>query len=137
MKFKKTIILAFILTVNLQGFSQEVLTKKEALRITLANNFGIKIANNNLETAKNNSSIYNTGLLPTATLSSGASFRRDNQTITRQDASATSISGAITKSYNASVNLNYILFDGLGRKYNYQQLKETYNLTALQARETH
>ena len=77
-----------------------------------------------------------TGLLPTATLSSGASFRRDNQTITRQDASATSISGAITKSYNASVNLNYILFDGLGRKYNYQQLKETYNLTALQARET-
>ena len=36
MKFKKTIILAFILTVNLQGFSQEVLTKKEALRITLA-----------------------------------------------------------------------------------------------------
>ncbi|MDA9363853.1 TolC family protein, partial [Polaribacter sp.] len=136
MKFKKTIILAFILTVNLQGFSQEVLTKKEALRITLANNFGIKIANNNLETAKNNSSIYNTGLLPTATLSSGASFRRDNQTITRQDASATSISGAITKSYNASVNLNYILFDGLGRKYNYQQLKETYNLTALQAKET-
>tara|TARA_B110000091_G_scaffold213851_1_gene264720 strand:- start:1947 stop:3272 length:1326 start_codon:yes stop_codon:yes gene_type:complete len=136
MKFKKTAILAFILTATLQGFSQEVLTKKEALRITLANNFGIKIANNNLETAKNNSSIYNTGLLPTATLSSGASYRQDNQTITRQDASATSISGAITKSYNASVNLNYILFDGLGRKYNYQQLKETYNLTALQARET-
>ena len=28
------------------------------------------------------------------------------------------------------------MFDGLGRKYNYQQLKETYNLSQLQARET-
>jgi outer membrane protein TolC len=32
--------------------------------------------------------------------------------------------------------LNYIIFDGLGRKYNYQQLKETYNLTELQAKQT-
>jgi len=136
MKFKTTTILVFILTATLSGFSQGILTKKEALRITLENNFGIKMANNNVAVAKNNSSIYNTGYLPTAALSSGANFRRDNQTITRQDQSSTSINGAVTKSYNASVNLNYILFDGLGRKYNYQQLKETYNLTALQAKET-
>jgi outer membrane protein TolC len=32
--------------------------------------------------------------------------------------------------------VNYTIFDGLGRKYNYQQLKETYNLSELQARET-
>jgi len=32
--------------------------------------------------------------------------------------------------------LNYTLFDGLGRKYNYKQLQETYNLSELQARET-
>ena len=136
MKFKTTTILVFILTATLSGFSQGILTKKEALRITLENNFGIKIANNNVAVAKNNSSIFNAGYLPTAALSSGANFRRDNQTITRQDQSSTSINGAVTKSYNASVNLNYILFDGLGRKYNYQQLKETYNLTALQAKET-
>ena len=136
MKFKKAYILVFIFTAILQGFSQEILTKKEALRITLENNFGIKIANNNLEVAKNNSSIYNTRFLPTASLSSGANYRRDNQTITRQDGTSTSIDGAVTKSYNASVNLNYTIFDGLGRKYNYQQLKETYNLTELQAKET-
>jgi outer membrane protein TolC len=34
------------------------------------------------------------------------------------------------------VNVNYLIYDGLGRKYNYQQLKETYNLTELQAKET-
>ena len=136
MKFNRSYILVLISTVTLQGFSQEILTKEDALKITLENNFGIQIANNNLEVAKNNSSIYNTRYLPTASLSSGANYRRDNQTITRQDGSATSIDGAITNSYNASVNLNYILFDGLGRKYNYQQLKETYNLSALQAKET-
>ena len=98
--------------------------------------FGVKIANNNLEVAKNNTSIYNTGFLPTASISSGANYSRNNQTNTPQTGVATSTTGAVTKSYNASIGLNYTLFDGLGRKYNYQQLKETYNLTELQARET-
>ena len=136
MKSNKITILIFLFLGALQGFSQEILTKKEALKITLENNFGIKIATNNIEIAKNNSSIYNSGFLPTATVSSGANFRQDNQTIDRQDGSSISIDGAETKSYNASLNLNYIIFDGLGRKYNYQQLKETYNLTELQAKQT-
>jgi outer membrane protein TolC len=136
MKSNKITILIFLFLGALQGFSQEILTKKEALKITLENNFGIKIATNNIEIAKNNSSIYNSGFLPTATVSSGANFRKDNQTIDRQDGSSISIDDAETKSYNASINLNYIIFDGLGRKYNYQQLKETYNLTELQAKQT-
>jgi outer membrane protein len=136
MKFNKTGILIIVFLSTLQGFSQEILTKKEALKITLENNFGIKIANNNLEVAKNNSSIYNTGFLPTAGISSGANYSRNNQTVTPQEGASRSTSGAVTKSYNASLNLNYTIFDGLGRKYNYQQLKETYNLTELQAIET-
>ncbi|AUC85542.1 transporter [Polaribacter sp. ALD11] len=136
MKIIKNTVLAVVFLSTLQGVSQEILTKKEALKITLENNFGIKIANNNLEVAKNNTSIYNTGFLPTASLSSGANYRNDNQTINRQDGTSTIVSGAVTKSYNASLNVNYIIFDGLGRKYNYQQLKETYNLTELQAKET-
>jgi len=136
MKIIRNTILIVGLLSTLQGISQEILTKKEALEITLENNFGIKIANNNLAVAKNNKSIYNTGFLPTASISSGANYSNNNQTISSQDGTSTSIDGAVTKSYNASVGLNYTIFDGLGRKYNYQQLKETYNLTELQARET-
>ncbi|MBT3741861.1 MAG: TolC family protein [Polaribacter sp.] len=136
MKFNKIKIIIVVVLSTLPGFSQDILTKKDALKITLENNFGIKIANNNLEVAKNNTSIYNTGFLPTVAVSSGANYRRDNQTINRQDGTSTSIDGAVTKSYNASLNLNYTIFDGLGRKYNYQQLKETYKLTELQAKET-
>jgi outer membrane protein TolC len=141
MKYKKHYILLLIFVSALQGFSQEILTKKKALSIALENNFGIKIANNNIEIAKNNSSIYNTGFLPTAALTSGADYRRNNQKIIFTDpqtgADAERVgNGAVTKSYNASVGLNYTIFDGLGRKYNYQQLKETYNLSELQAKAT-
>lgn len=132
---KKQLFLLVVLT-SFCVSAQKVLTKEEALRIALENNYGIKIANNNVTVAKNNSSIYNGGYLPTVGVSSGATFRRDNQSITRQDGSTTSVDGAITKSYNASLNLNYTIFDGLGRKYNFEQLKERYQLTELQARET-
>ena len=46
------------------------------------------------------------------------------------------LNGAASSRYNASVNLNYTLFDGLGRRYNYKRLKEQYQLSELQARET-
>lgn len=121
--------------------SQEILTKEEALKITLENNFGIQIANNNVEIAKNNSSILNSGFLPTAVVNSGATFQRNNQSLTFTDRDSgddreISGDGIISRNLNATVGINYTLFDGLGRKYNYKQLKETYNLTALQAKET-
>ena len=141
MKSNKIKIAIVLFLATLQGFSQEVLTKRQALEIALENNFGIKIANNNLKVAKNNAGIYNSGYLPTTALNSGADYRNNNQKIiftdpqTDNDAERVG-TGAVTKSYNVSLGLNYTLFDGLGRKYNYQQLKETYNLTALQAKET-
>ncbi len=115
---------------------QSILTKKEALAITLENNYGIKVATNNAAIAENNTDILNSGYLPSVTATAGANYRNENQTITRQDNTSTSINNAVTKSYNGSLGLNYTIFDGLGRKYNYQQLKERYNLSELQARET-
>lgn len=140
MRYNKFTFLVALL-IAFQGFSQEILTKKEALEITLKNNFGIKIANNNLEIAENNSSIFNSRFLPTASIISGADYRRNNQSLTftdRDTGDDTQVSGdgVVTKTYSTSLGVNYILFDGLGRKYNYKQLKETYNLTELQARET-
>ena len=141
MKVNKKAIILVVFLSTLLGFSQEVLTKKEALKITLENNFGIKIATNNIEVAKNNSSIFNSGYLPTANLNSGADYRRNNQKIVFSDPSTGNDTervgnGVVTKTYTTSLALNYTIFDGLGRKYNYQQLKETYNLTELQAKET-
>ena len=125
-----------LVLVTIQVSAQDVLTKKDAIAIALENNYGVEIANNNVEVAKNNSSIYNTGYLPTVSTSAGANYNNSNQEIERQNGETTKINGAETKSYNASINVNYTLFDGLNRKYNYKQLQETYNLSELEARET-
>jgi len=117
-------------------FSQEVLTKQEAVALTLDNNFGIKIANNDLEIAENNKGILNSGFLPTLNGNAGANYDKNDQEATFQDGNVRAIDGAETTRYNASLNLNYTLFDGLGRWYDYKRLKEEYNLSALQARET-
>ncbi len=136
MNYIKIYISAIFTLLFIQVSAQDLLTKKEALQIALENNYGVIIANNNVEIAKNNSSIYNSRYLPTLSTSAGANYNNSNQEIESQGGEITNINAAETKTYNASVNLNYTLFDGLGRKYSYKQLQETYNLSELQARET-
>ena len=136
MKYTKTVIGILVLLLSFQVTAQRILTKKEAIAITLENNYGIKVATNNIAIAKNNSSIYNTGYLPSLSANGGANYDISDQSIERQDGSVTEITGAETKTYNASLDLNYTIFDGLGRKYNYKILKEDYNLSELEARET-
>lgn len=135
MIYIKKITTLLLVCISIQVSSQDILTKKEALKTALENNYGVKIATNNAEVAKNNSSIYNSRYLPTISTTAGANYNNSNQEIERQTGDITEVNGAETKSYNASVNINYILFDGLNRKYNYKQLQETYNLSELQARE--
>ncbi|QLE00625.1 TolC family protein [Galbibacter sp. BG1] len=119
-----------------QVSSQELLTKQEAISYTLDNNLGIKVANNNTEIADNNAGVLNSGYLPTLTGNAGANFNRENTEGQLANGEVRSADGVESRRYNASVNLNYTLFDGLGRFYNYKSLKEESNLTELQARET-
>jgi len=136
MKYIKITILTFFFTSAIIAQETEVLTKQEAVAKTLQNNFGILIAKNNLDVAENNKSLLNSGFLPSLTGNAGASYNLDDQEATFQDGTTNTVEDAETTRYNASLNLNYILFDGLGRWYDYKRLKEQYNVTELQARET-
>ena len=135
MNFKNTLSIILIFSTY-YVFSQEKLTKIEAVKLTLENNYGIKIADNNLKIAKNNKGLLNTNYLPTLTGNAGATFNSDNTDAVFSNGTTTSLNSAKSSRYNSSVSLNYTLFDGLGRHYNYKQLVEKYNLTELQARET-
>ncbi|MEM9077451.1 MAG: TolC family protein [Bacteroidota bacterium] len=149
------LLIAFLFTCSI--FSQEVLTKQEAIKLTLENNLGILIAENNVEIAENNKSLLNSGFLPTITGTAGANYQRDDSTfefpgqflndgegnvliddqtgepIPRPDAD---LYKAEAQRYNARITADYVLFDGLGRWYDLKRLKEEYNLSSLQARET-
>ncbi|MDG1509747.1 MAG: TolC family protein [Flavobacteriaceae bacterium] len=116
--------------------AQKLVSVSEAIELALENNYGIKIISNNKEIAKNNAGVLNSGYLPTVTSSSGATFNRDNLEAEFSNGESTALNGAKSSRYNASINLNYTLFDGLGRYYDYKRLKETYKLSELQARET-
>lgn len=136
------IILAFLCGVNLQA--QNILTKEEAISKALEKNFGIQLAKKQVEIAGNNKSVLNSGYLPEISAVAGAQYEeaddeREFPGVLLDDGTPRPdvvIENAETQRYNGSVNVNYLLFDGLGRYYNYKQLKEEYNLSELQARET-
>ena len=56
MIYIKNILILLLVLVTLQVGAQEILTKKEALQIALENNYGVKMATNNVAIAENNSS---------------------------------------------------------------------------------
>ncbi|MBR9844903.1 MAG: TolC family protein [Algicola sp.] len=116
--------------------AQEVLSTDKALELALENNYGIQIATTSVEVAENNKGILNSGYLPTVTGNAGGSIEKQNTEGELANGETRIANGAETRRYNASVSLNYTLFDGLGRLYNYRRLKEQYQLSELEARET-
>jgi outer membrane protein len=136
MKNKLFFIFAMTLGFVTNAQELELLSKQTAVSEVLENNFGVVIAKNNVAVAENNKGILNSGFLPSLTGNAGASYNIEDQVVTFQDGAINEVNGAETERYNASLNLNYVLFDGLGRWYDYKRLKELYNLSELQARET-
>lgn len=119
-----------------QSWAQEVLTKEEALKQALESNYGIKISENEVEIAENEQSILNSGYLPSITGRAGAAYDINDRTTDPEGRERIEQEDIENQFYNASLNVNYLLFDGLGRLYNYKSLKEQYNLSKLEARET-
>lgn len=138
----------FLLALFLLSFcgvhAQELLSKEAALAQTLDSNFGIQMTRNANEIVKNNSEFLNAGFLPNVSVSGGTNYAASDSEIAfpgqvKEDGSPRpnlSLDNQESQRYNAGVNVNYTLFDGLGRKYNYKRLKEQYALSELQLRET-
>jgi len=132
----KHVAFGLLLFLLIKVEAQNVLSTQEAVEMALENNYGIKIANNSVEIAENNANVLNAGFLPRVTGNAGATYNKDNTEAEFSDGNTTTLNGAESSRYNASVNLNYLLFDGLGRQYNYKRLKEEKQLSELEARET-
>lgn len=127
-------IFTLILFVSFGANAQDMLTREDALALALQSNYDIQVAEKNVETAKSNASVYNSGFLPTASASGGANITY-NEGENRTVQGDIEFDAAEAYSYNAQVGINYVLFNGLGRLFNYKQLKEQHSLTELQARQ--
>lgn len=114
--------------------AQEVLSREAALGLTLEHNYDIKVAEKTLEASDNSQSILNSGYLPTISATGNAAvsiYEGENQTVNGD----IHYDPTDAYNYNAGIGLNYVLFNGFGRRYNYKQLKELYNISELQARQ--
>lgn len=132
MKLIKTYIFVCCFTGLLSA--QETLTKMDAVAITLENNYGILLSNNSNVIATNNASVYNTGYLPTISGSGNATYTNNNNDYTLQNGVKSSVSNADSQNYGASIGINYVLFDGFGRSYNFKKLQQSAHLSKLETK---
>lgn len=140
------LIATFLFSVCSGAKAQEkLLSKDEAVSLALENNFGIKVATNQMAIAENNSGLLNSGYLPSLSGTAGANYNElnsnteypgqfDSEGVPRPDLE---INDAESQAYNAALSLNYTLFDGFGRLYNYKRLKETISVNGTTGQGNH
>ena len=128
-------IVFFSCLLMTKAVAQETLNVGQAIAIALENNYDLKIAKNNTALADAQASTLNSGYLPTVTATSGVNYSDENQNVLFLDETTTSVDGAITESYNASVTAEYVIFDGLVRKFTHQSNRGNFNLAKLQERQ--
>jgi outer membrane protein TolC len=121
--------------INAQiALGQDLLTKSDAVKMALEFNYDIKVANNEVIIADNNASIKNNDYLPTVSVQAGANYTDNNLKRADDEGFVFNNSGSVIR-YNSSLDLNYILFDGMGRKYTFERNKQNAILSELQARQ--
>ncbi len=103
-----------IIAANFAAMAQrQVLTLEQAIDVALKNNFDIRLAKNTAELSANDYAYANFAFAPRLNATAGTSW---NSTATKQEfANGTKrdTSGIKGQNVNASVNLNWTLFDGL------------------------
>ncbi len=108
----KLLILISFLFPGLQQ-ADSVLSEQEVIELALANNFDIKLVKYDLETALNNNTAGNAGMLPTLDLNGNARQSLQNTEQEFFSGDTQSREGAKTSNYSAGASFNWTLFDGL------------------------
>lgn len=129
--YKYFLYLFLVFSFAQNAFAQAVLTKKQAVQITLENNYDIKVAKNNIAVAKNNTSRELNGYLPTVNASAGLNTRLGGGSQKLSTGLENSTSNAFNWGGNAAVQGNYTLIDRT-RDISVKQLEEVVDLQDLQ-----
>lgn len=129
---KAFLIPLFLSIFIANAYCQNTLHADQAVKMAIEHNFDIKRSLNATGIAKNNASKFNTGQLPTISLSGAANLNIDNSNVTFQDGNEAALSWVATQNASATVTTSYTVFDGFFRRYNIKQLSEQYLLTELQ-----
>ncbi|MEZ4918543.1 MAG: TolC family protein [Saprospiraceae bacterium] len=133
--YKNIPVIALFLLTSVGLSAQDVLSLDQATEITLANNYGILVAKNNVLVAENNTERRANGYLPRVSANAGLNSSLGGSHQSFSTGLEASTSNAFTWGGNASVGANYTLYDKR-RSLTMDQLRESLNLSNLQLRQT-
>ena len=123
-KVLSSIYLFLLISLTYSLVAQEI-NLEECIRVGLEQNFDIRIMRNEQTISDRNVTWGNAGLMPTIDATTGYNLKSDNANQTPADGSAeNSIRNNNTQTLNASVNLNWTIFDGFNAQTNFKKLKE-------------
>lgn len=127
----------FLVIVNTccQLFAQDVLMVSDAIKIGLQKNYSILIVKNNQEIAKAQNSIGNAGMSPTISLNGGLLAANLNSYQEFNTGAVQDRKGATSNNLSASLNANWIVFDGLKMFAIKKRLALNENLSAIQLKQ--
>jgi outer membrane protein len=124
-------LLIFLITASV--ISQELLSLDKALAIGLANNYGVIIAQKNLEVARNNASPGNAGMLPKIGVNAGYINGLSDAKVSVVTGSELDNSSAHSDLIAAGIALTWTAFDGLKMFITYERLKKLEEISELSA----
>ncbi len=127
----------FIITLQ-NSVAQEKLTLSQAMQMAAQQNYSLKRARQQATIAQNNVYRGNAGLLPTVSLQGGVNYSNNNSTFEFASGDTQSQNGAVSVGTNASVRVDYVLYNGGVNKRNYESLKlaaEQGNLASQQVKQ--
>ena len=102
----------FFLFIAINARSQQLLTVEQAVAAAIENNYDIQLLKNDSALAALNNSYAYAALLPRLNANTGIIFNNNNTRQKLADGTERKLGGIKSNNINASVNLNWTIFDG-------------------------
>ncbi|MDP1802228.1 MAG: TolC family protein [Bacteroidota bacterium] len=115
--------------------AQDILTVNDAIKIGLEKNYSVLIVKNNQEIAKAQNNFGNAGMSPTVSLNAGLNAASLNSHQEFNTGVTQDRTGAKTNNLAASVNANWMVFDGLRMFAVKKRLEMNEGLSAIQLKQ--
>ncbi len=111
---KRNILFAYLLVADSSlVFSQSVLTVEDAIKIVLEKNYSVLIVKNEQEIAKLQNNFGNAGMSPTVSVNANLNLANINSYQEFSTGIIQERNGAQSNNTGASVNVGWVIFDGL------------------------
>lgn len=129
----KIIFFTFIFTITCTSAkAQELLTPEDAVALAVSKNFDIVIAKNDADIARINNNKGASGMLPKINVTTGEVFNLSNIHQELSTGTVTNKNWVPVNNFNAGLNLNWTVFDGLKMFATKDRLKALQSLGEIQ-----